>query len=90
MQVKWLRKALQNLEDEAEYIAQDDPTAAQLVVQRIFDAVDRLADNPAIGHPGRIPGTRELVVSDTRYVIPYRVRPRLNQIEILRLFHSSR
>lgn len=90
MQVKWLRRALQNLTDEAEYIAQDDPAAARLVVQRIFDAVDLLVDNPAIGHPGRIHGTRELVVPNTRYVIPYRVRPRLNHVEILRVFHSSR
>ena len=29
MQVKWLRKALQNLDDEAEYIAQEDPAAAE-------------------------------------------------------------
>jgi len=32
MQIKWLRKALKNLDDEAEYIAKDDPQAAQLVV----------------------------------------------------------
>ena len=90
MQVKWLRKALQNLDDEADYIAQDNPASAQLVVQRIFAAVNSLEDNPALGHAGRIHGTRELVVPDTRYIIPYRVKPRVNQIEILRVFHSSR
>lgn len=90
MQVKWLKQALQNLDDEAEYIAKDDQAAAQLVVQRIFDAVNLLANNPAMGHAGRIHGTRELTVPNTRYIIPYRVRPRLNQIEILRVFHSSR
>ena len=90
MQVKWLKKALQNLEDEAEHIAQDDPAVARLVVQRIIDAVKLLSDNPALGHPGRIHGTRELLVSNTRYIIPYRVKPRLNRIEILRIFHTSR
>jgi toxin ParE1/3/4 len=90
MQVRWLRKALKNLDAEAEYIAQDDPVAAQLVVQRIADAVGLLSDNPAMGNPGRIHGTRDLVVPGTRYIIPYRVRPRLQQIEILRAFHSSR
>jgi toxin ParE1/3/4 len=90
MQVKWLRKALQNLDDEAEYIAQEDPEAARLVVQRIVKATNLLQDNPALGHPGRIHGTRELVVPDTRYIVPYRVRPRLQCIEILRIFHSSR
>ena len=90
MQVKWLKKALQNLDDEAEYIAQDNPAAAKLVVQRIVDAINLLLDNPALGHAGRIHGTRELVVPDTRYIIPYRVRPLLNRIEILRVFHTSR
>jgi toxin ParE1/3/4 len=90
MQVRWLTTALHNLDQEADYIAQDDPQAAKLVMQRIHQAVKLLADNPALGHPGRVHGTRELVVPDTRYIIPYRVRPRLNRIEILRVFHSSR
>jgi toxin ParE1/3/4 len=90
MHVKWLTTALQNLDQEASYIAKDDPQAAKLVVQRILRAVNLLADNPALGHPGRIHGTRELVVPDTRYIVPYRVRPRLERIEILRVFHSSR
>lgn len=90
MQVKWLATALQNLDQEADHIARDDPQAARLVVQRIHKAVHLLADNPALGHPGRLHGTRELVVPDTRYILPYRVRPRLGRIEILRVFHSSR
>ncbi len=90
MQIKWLRKALKNLDDEAEFIAQDDPKAAQVVVQRVQHAIALLHDNPALGHPGRVPGTRELVIPKTRYIVPYRVRPRLQRIEILRVFHTSR
>jgi toxin ParE1/3/4 len=90
MRVRWLNKALQNLEDEAAYIAKDDPRTAGIVVQRVFKQVDKLADNPALGRPGRIHGTRELVVLDTRYIIPYRVRPGLDQVEILRVLHTSR
>lgn len=90
MQIKWLRKALQNLESEAEYIARDDPKAASIVVQRIQQAVELLSENPSLGHPGRLPGTRELVIPDTRYIVPYRVQPRLQRVEILRVFHSSR
>lgn len=90
MDVKWLNKALQNLNDEAAYIAEDNPQAARMVVQRIVDAVNSLADNPAQGRAGRIHGTRELIVPDTRYIIPYRVRPGLGRIEILRVFHTSR
>jgi toxin ParE1/3/4 len=90
MQIKWLRKALKNLDDEAEFIAQDDPQVAQVVVQRIQQAVALLRDNPALGHPGRLPGTFELVIPKTRYIVPYRVRPRLQRVEILRVFHTSR
>lgn len=90
MQVKWLNKALQNLDDEAGYIALEDPAAARLVVQCIVNEINLLPDNPALGHPGRIHGTRELVVPNTRYIVPYRVRPSLQRIEILRIFHTSR
>jgi len=90
MQVRWLNKALQNLDDEARYIAQEDPAAARLVVQRIVDAINLLPENPALGHTGRIHGTRELIVPDSRYIVPYRVRPDLQRIEILRIFHTSR
>ncbi len=53
-------------------------------------AVQLLSDHPSLGHPGRVPGTYELVIPKTRYIIPYRVRPRLGQIDTLRVLHSSR
>lgn len=64
--------------------------AAQLVAQCIINAIKLLPEDPALGHVGRVHGTRELVAADTRYIVPYRVRPRLQQIEILRVFHTSR
>ncbi len=88
MQVKWLRTALRNLDEEATFIAADDPRAAQLVVERVLNAVEMLASQPALGRPGRVSGTRELVVAKTRYLIPYRVRG--NVVEVLRVFHTSR
>jgi toxin ParE1/3/4 len=88
VQVKWLRKALRNLDEEATFIAADDPRAAQLVVERVLNAVEMLASRPALGRPGRVSGTRELVVAKTRYLIPYRVRG--DVVEVLRVFHTSR
>ena len=88
MRVRWLRTALRNLGDEADYIASDSPDAARLVIQRVLDAVSMLPEQPDVGRPGRVPGTRELVVLKTRYIVPYRVRGRT--IEILRVFHTSR
>jgi len=88
MRVRWLRTALRNLDDEATYIAVDDATAARRVVKRVLDAVAQLAEQPALGRPGRVPGTRELIVTGTRYIVPYRVRG--EWLEILRVFHTSR
>lgn len=88
MRIRWLRKALRNLDEEATYIAADDAAAARLVVRRIFEAVEQLNVHPGAGRPGRVPGTRELVVRNIRYIVPYRVRG--DAIEILRVFHASR
>ena len=88
MRVKWLRTALANLNAEAEYIARDDPAAASRVVIRILNAVENLREFPALGRPGRVIGTRELVIPSTPYIIPYRVRK--DAVEVLRVFHASR
>ncbi len=88
MRLRWLRKALRNLDDEATYIAADDAAAARLVVKRVLEAVSTLAEQPGLGRPGRVPGTRELIVAKTRYIVPYRVRG--ETVEILRVFHTSR
>ena len=88
MRVRCLRKALRNLDEEAIYIATDDPAAARLVIARVLEAVAMLAQQPGMGHPGSVPGTRELVVLKTRYIVPYRVRG--DTVEILRVFHTSR
>ncbi|HWZ43548.1 MAG TPA: type II toxin-antitoxin system RelE/ParE family toxin [Candidatus Saccharimonadales bacterium] len=88
MRVKWLTTALRNLDIEAEFIARDNPAAAARVVASIRDSVESLTSFPAMGRAGRVPGTRELVVSGTPYIVPYRVRG--DEIQILRVFHGAR
>ena len=60
MRIRWLRKALRNLDEEVTYVAAEDAAAARLAARRIFEAVERLVDQPSAGRPGRVPGTREL------------------------------
>lgn len=88
MRVRWLKRALRNLKEEADFIALDDPAAAARTVVRIADTVALLADQPHLGRVGRVPGTRELVVADTPYLVPYRVRGQ--EVVILRVFHGRR
>ncbi len=88
MRVRWLRTALKTLEAEAAYIARDDPGAAARTVVAIRNSVAHLVTHPALGRPGRVPGTRELVIPATPYIVPYRVRA--GAVEILRVFHGKR
>jgi len=88
MRVEWLRTALNNLDDEAAYIAQDNPKAAADFVNAILASVEHIALFPASGREGRLAGTREWVVPDRPYLIPYRVRQ--GRVQILRLFHTRR
>ena len=88
MRVRWLRRALENLDAEAEYIAQDSHSAACEIFQYVKTSVDKLADFPAIGRPGRVPGTRELVIDRYPLIVPYRVVG--NELQVLRVFHTRR
>lgn len=88
MQIIWLKTALKNLDELAEYISQENPQAARQVVDAIETQVNLLATQPALGRPGRVLGTRELVISNTHYLVPYRIKN--NTVEILRVFHTSR
>jgi toxin ParE1/3/4 len=87
MIIKWLKRAVSDLQALHEYIALDNPIAANQVAQRIVKAVNILSEQPEIGRRGRVHNTRELIVSDTPYIIPYRVKN--NTIEILRILHSA-
>ena len=79
---------MDDLDDIAGYISQDNPEAARHTVRRLWTAVKSLAEQPEMGRPGRVHGTRELVVSDTPFVVPYRVVG--SEIEILRVLHGAR
>ncbi|MDQ6953553.1 MAG: type II toxin-antitoxin system RelE/ParE family toxin [Mariprofundaceae bacterium] len=88
MKIKWLKTALKNPDQEAKYIAKDNPVAAANMVEKIMHDVGLLSSHPSLGRTGRIHGTRELIIDPMSYIIPYRMRG--NNVEILRVFHASR
>ena len=79
---------MRNLDEDASCGAAGEPATAGRVDERVLEAVEQLAEQSGLGRPGRVPGTRELIVSKTRYLVPYRVRG--DKVEILRVFHTSR
>ena len=89
MNILWSPEAIQDLIALRGYIAEDNPTAARRVALRIVETVEQqLPNNPHLGRPGRVPGTRELVIPRTPYIVPYRVHR--NALEILRVYYGAR
>lgn len=90
MRIRWTRPASLDLKHLQDHIAQDNPRAAFRIASLIRERTNRLAEHPYSGSPGRVKGTRELVVSDTPYVVAYRVREDEDSIDMLAVIHGAR
>jgi toxin ParE1/3/4 len=84
--IVWSPRAIEHLTHLRSYIASDNPNAANRIASTLLEAVERLAELPNLGRPGRVAGTRELVVPGTPYVIPYRLRG--ERLEVIAVFHG--
>ena len=88
MIIDWLPEAIRNRFDQLDYIANDNPLAAADQDDEIERQVNMLYEHPKMGRPGRVKGTRELVISSTPFVLVYRLKG-TQRIEVLRLLHGS-
>src|ERR1017187_5875751 len=88
MNVVWSPRAISHLIAIREYIEKDSDGNAAVVAGRIPDAIGTLQTQPQMGRPGRLAGTRELVVPGTPYIVPYRVRR--ERLELLAVFDGRR
>jgi len=78
--------AARDLQGIYDYVAKDSPRSARSVIERIDAVLDLLDQHPALGRPGRVEGTRELVVTRTNYVAIYQIDGEV--IDILRVLHG--
>lgn len=62
MRIAWLPITERTLESQLAYIGERNPWAAIDIGDAIEGAVQRLMHHPRMGRPGRVTGTRELVV----------------------------
>lgn len=88
MKIKLAKLATQDLKAIKDYISRDKPKAASEVIKRVLEAVENLAIFPNIGRPGRIPHTRELVISGMPLIVVYQVQQ--DTIFIVRIIHAAR
>jgi toxin ParE1/3/4 len=86
VRIEWLPEAARNLTAQLEWLAERDPWAAIDVGDAVHAAVERLAEHPSIGRPGRVPFTRELMIVGTPYIMVYRIEETV--VLVLRVLHG--
>lgn len=87
MKLIWSPQAVADREGIYDFIDAESPQSAILVDDRIWNATLSLMRFPEIGRPGRIAGTRELVVQRTPYLVAYRIQD--DRLRILRILHGA-
>jgi addiction module RelE/StbE family toxin len=84
--IRWTPTALRDLESLHEYVAEDSLPAAAATVERILSGIEALSRHPDMGRKGRVPGTRELMI--TPYILVYRTKG--TALEVVAIIHSAR
>ena len=87
MNLEWSVFAQEDRDSIFDYIEENNPRAALTVDGRISAQVNRLLQFPESGRPGRIDGTRELVIDRTPYIAAYRIMG--DTVRILRVLHGA-
>ena len=88
MKLEWSALAISDREAIFDYVAAERPRAAVMLDERLETRVEALLDFPESGRPGRVAGTRELVITGTPYIAAYQLDGA--SIRILRVLHMSR
>jgi len=87
--IRWTNEAEKWLRDIHDYIAQDNPTAAQRVVSAIYEKAQLLKDFPEIGYKYRTESEGEIrILLYGHYRIAYLIRDK-DLIDILGIFHGA-
>jgi toxin ParE1/3/4 len=88
MKIIWTEPAANAMEQIQDYIARDNPAAAFQVAMIIRTAVKSLRTHPKMGRLGRVKNTYELVISNSQFIVAYRIKG--VEIHVLSVFHISR
>lgn len=83
---EWKASAVADLMAIVDYISDDDPDAALALMEEIQGKVARLPAHPKRCRPGRVAGTRELVVRPS-YIVVYTETAAM--VTVLRVLHAA-
>jgi toxin ParE1/3/4 len=82
-------QALADLKDIFDWIAQDSPATAKIVVERLFSSTELLISFPFMGHAGRDPLTFEWVVPRLPYIVVYEVDQAQERVVVTAVLHGA-
>jgi toxin ParE1/3/4 len=86
--IEWTEQAIRQLDQAHEYITlSNSEEVAARITMHIVTSVQQLATFPMSGRPGRVPGTRELVIANTPFVVAYTIEQ--ERIVILAVYHGA-
>jgi len=86
--IEWTEQAIRQLGQAHDYIAlSNSDEVAVLITMHIATSVQQLATFPTSGRSGRVPGTRELVISNSPFVVAYHIEK--ERIVILAIYHGA-
>jgi len=84
MNLIWSEQARQEWARHYRFYFERNPEAARRLRQLVMDGAKRLRDHPKLGRPGRVEGSRELVISGTPFLLVYDENP--VRVEILHVY----
>jgi len=82
-------QALADLEGIFNWIAQDSPATAKIVVDGLFSSTELLISFPLMGHSGRDSDTFEWVVPRLPYVVVYEVDRTQERVVVTAVIHGA-
>lgn len=86
--IEWTDQAARQLDQAHDYIAlSNSEEVATRITMRIVGSVQQLDGFPMLGRAGRVPATRELVISNTPFIAAYTVAR--DRIVILAIYHGA-
>ena len=88
-EINWTRESEIWLEDIYNYIAADDPEAAERTITNIYEKAQLLTKHPQLGYKYEPEVSREIrILLYEHYRITYLVKPDGN-VDILGIFHGA-
>jgi toxin ParE1/3/4 len=86
--IEWAEQAIRQLVQAEDYVAlSNSEEVAERITTRIVSSIQQLVRFPMSGRPGRVPGTRELVISNTPFIVAYVIDH--ERVVVLAIYHGA-